>query len=173
MARVTSVMMASSSSGGTASEDSSDVGSTSSNCSLSVHSVLDRLRSPQCSEISRKRSVKTNPPAGKRQCKGRCASDPKGVELRKRVQDFPNEMLKVSAGVLFREACREELGLKKSIVQNHIRSKKHEDSKKKREMKEAREKNIAVALAKHNEEQHLDPTRTTAGLSCQSGHCVS
>ena len=123
-----------SSSGGTASEDSSDVASTSSNCSRCVHSVLDRLRSPQRSEISRKRSVKTNPPAGKCQCKGRSASDPKGVEPRKRVQDFPNEMLKVSAGVLFCEACREELGLKKSIVQNHIRSKKH---KKKREMKEA------------------------------------
>ena len=54
MARVTSVMMASSSlssSGGTASEDCSDVASTSSNCSRSVHSVLDRL-SPHSAQKS-------------------------------------------------------------------------------------------------------------------------
>ena len=64
-------------------------------------------------------------------------------------------MLKVSAGTLLCEACREELGLKKSTIQNHVRSKKHADSKKKWETKEAREQDIAMALMKYNEKEHL------------------
>ena len=71
------------------------------------------------------------------------------------MHEFPKEMLKVSGGKIFCEACREELGLKKSTIQNHIRSVKHLDSKKKRETKEARERDIGTALAKYNETEHL------------------
>ena len=59
-------------------------------------------------------------------------------------------MLKVSAGSLFCEACCEKLGLKKGTIQNHMRSQKHTDSKKKQEMKVARKQDIAMALMKYN-----------------------
>lgn len=134
----------------------SEAGPSRSDSSSSVVSLLDRLKSPIPAEITRKRKLKTNPPpVGKRQCKGTVASDPKSVEPKKRVREFPNEMLKVSAGTLFCEACREELGLKKSTIQNHVKSQKHVDSKKKRKMKEAREQDIAMALTKYNEKEHL------------------
>ena len=67
----------------------------------------------------------------------------------------PNEQLKVSGGNLFCTACREELGLKRSTIQNHVQSQKRKTSKKKLEMKEKREQDIADALAKHNSEVHL------------------
>ena len=120
--------------------------------SSSVTSVLTRLKSPTEADITRKRKTKTNPPPiGKHRSQGKSASDPKGIEPSKRVKEFPTEQLKVSGGKLFCSACREELGLKSSTVQNHIRSQKHENSKKKLALKEAREQDIAVALSKHND----------------------
>ena len=71
-----------------------------------------------------------------------------------RVHEFPTEQLTVSAGKLFYAACREELGLKRSVVQGHIKSTKHADGKKRLECKEAREKDISVALRKHDQEVH-------------------
>ena len=73
--------------------------------------------------------------------------DPKSIEACKCVQEFfPNELLKVSGGKFFCAACREELGLKRSTIHNHVRSQKHENSKKKLEMKTAREQDVAEAL---------------------------
>ena len=59
---------------------------------------------------------------------------------------FLNELLKVSGCKFFCAACREELGLKRSTIHNHVRSQKHENSKKKLEMKTAREQDVAEAL---------------------------
>ena len=56
---------------------------------------------------------------------------------------------------MFCSACREELGLKRSTIQNHIRSKKHENSKRALEVKLKREQDIADSLARHNSEVHL------------------
>ena len=135
----------------TGSESDSDRCSSS-----SVVSLLDRLKCPTAAVIARKRKTKSNPPpVGKRHCKGSVASDPKGVAPTRRVQDFPNEFFKVSAGKLFCEACREELSLKKSTILNRVRSQKHADSRKKREAKEAHEWDIAMALEKHNANEHL------------------
>ena len=149
--------MATSSSGDTrASSPLSFRSSDSEASSSSIVSLLDRLKSPMPADISRKRQTKTNPPPiGKRQCRGNTASDPRSVEPSKRVQEFPNELLKVSGGKLFCTGCREELGLKRSTIQNHIRSQKHDNSKKKLEKKEIREQDIAKALEKHNTEVHL------------------
>ena len=117
---------------------------------------MERLRAPTPAAIARKRQTKTNPPpVGKRQCRGNSVSDPKSVEPSKRVREFPNEQLKVSGGKLFCSACREELGLKRSTIQNHIRSKKHENSKRALEVKLKREQDIADSLARHNSEVHL------------------
>ena len=61
-------------------------------------------------------------------------------------RSFLNELLKVSGGKFFCAACQEELGLKRSTIHNHVRSQKHENNKKKLEMKTAWEQDIAEAL---------------------------
>ena len=117
----------------------------------STPSILDRLKCPLPAEISRKRKVKSNPPPkGKRPCRGSSNSDPKNVDPGKRASEFPNQMLKVSCGKLFCYACREELRLKRSTIQNHINSQKHAQHKEKVKIKESREQDIAEALSKHN-----------------------
>ena len=100
------------------SEESSGTGSSSSS---RPPLLLERLRASTLAAIARKWQTKTNPPpVGKRQCRGNFVSDPKSVEPSKRVREFPNEQLKVSGGKLFCSACHEELGLKRSTIQNHI-----------------------------------------------------
>jgi len=64
--------------------------------------LLDRLRSPGPSELSRKRKVRKNmPPLGKRRSKGgRKSTGPKSVTPSQRVGEFQGEMLTVSDGRL-------------------------------------------------------------------------
>ena len=114
---------------------------------------LDKLRAPKHSEICRKRKVHTNPPpVGKKRsvCVGKY--DPRSVRPSQRASEFPSECLVDSAGKLFCKACRENIAIKRSVVQNHIKSKKHEDGKIKLKLKEARENDIAEALHKHDSE---------------------
>ena len=59
----------------------------------------------------------------------------------------------MSAGKLFCTTCREELGLKRFVIQDHIKSAKHADGKKRLERKEARE-DISEALRKHDQAVH-------------------
>ena len=73
----------------TVGSDSDSVASSSS----SVISLLDRLKSPSAADIARKRLTKTNPPVGKRPCRGSSSSDPKGIPPSKRVQEFPNGIM--------------------------------------------------------------------------------
>ena len=81
-----------------------------------IVSLLDRLKCPKRSELSRKRIVPTN----KRHKPGSTNStDPKGVSPSTRLKEFPDEYLAVRAGKLFCTACREELALK-STMKNHI-----------------------------------------------------
>ena len=51
--------------------------------------------------------------------------------------------------------CREELSRKRSVINQHIQSAKHNKSKERLQVKEAREKNIADMLIQHNAETHL------------------
>ena len=46
-------------------------------------------------------------------------------------------------------------GLKRSTIQNHIRSQKHDKGKKALKVELKREQDIADALARHNSEVHL------------------
>ena len=118
-------------------------------------SLLDKLRAPKASELSRKRKVQVNPSVGKRRhLPGGSHTDPKSVTPSQRVREFPTEHLTVSVGKLFCTACREELGLKRSVIQAHMKSAKHADGKKRVERKEAREKDISEALRKHDQEVH-------------------
>ena len=81
-------------------------------------------------------------------------TDPKTVSPSAHVKEFPGECLTVRHGRLFRDTCREELSLKKSTVKNHIYSgTKHKDAKERVEKKEARERDIADALAVHNKSE--------------------
>ena len=53
------------------------------------------------------------------------SANPKKVNPR----EFPGQLLKVSAGKLFWNACHEEVGLKKSILRHQITSVKHMNGK--------------------------------------------
>lgn len=68
------------------------------------------------------------------------------MTLAKRVREFPTEQLTVSGGKLFCTARREELGLKRSVIQGHIKSAKHADGKRRLECNEVWEKSIMDTL---------------------------
>ncbi len=106
-------------------------------------SLFDRLRSPALSDLCRKRKVDTNRarPLGKKRSSGQAlyaAYIPKTVNLAQHAREFPSEYLVEFAGKLFYRACRETLCLKRSVVQNHVKSSKHGEGKKKLEVKQAR-----------------------------------
>ena len=79
-------------------------------------SILDVLRPPTRSELTRKRKVDSNPPPkGKRRAE--CAS----VSPRQRIDEFPDERLTVTGkggSRLFCNACREELSLRRISIIN-------------------------------------------------------
>ena len=70
------------------------------------------------------------------------------------MREYPGESLSVSNKQLFCNACREELGLKSSVVNNHIKSTKHTLSKERLPKKEATERDIATAFQTSSQELH-------------------
>lgn len=76
-----------------------------------VTSLLDKLRPAKLSELARARKQKVNkPPVGVRKSRGTCASNPKNVSPSQRLREFSDESFSISAGRLFCNACREEVG---------------------------------------------------------------
>ena len=132
--------------------NSSDCGSSSSTST----SILNKLRPPTISDLARKRKILVNiPPVGKRRSTTTVKKfDPKSVKPSDRVSEFPGEQLSQSAGRLFCKTCREDVAVKRSVVVNHIKSKKHEDGKKRLKRKELRERDIAESLRAHDNETH-------------------
>ena len=111
--------------------------------------ILNRLKCPTASDLARKRKVQCNlPKHGKRFHPPKSKSNPKNVTASARVTEFPGENFTVSKlnGQLFCNACREEIGLKKTIIENHVKSSKHASGKEGLEKKEARERDIAKSL---------------------------
>ena len=144
-------------SGETTTNTSSDAGSSSSTDSRPVVSLLEWLRAPTTSVLSRKRKIDVNPPppVGKKRSKDTIGKfDPQSVKPSQRAKEFPGEELVDSAGKLFCRACRESVAVKRSVVQNHIKSKKHADSKERLKLKVSRERDIAEALRAHDAETH-------------------
>ena len=143
---VPSQPMAGSASGGETSGASSATAGSSSSCSSdSGTSLLDRLRAPALSELSRKRKIYANSasPVGKKRSTSQVRKfDPQNVKPSQRMSEFPGEHLCVSAERLFCKACRETLAVKRSVVQCHLKSKKNESSKEQLKKREARERNI-------------------------------
>ena len=77
--------------------------------------------------ISRDRVPKSN--TGKYKKRGN--SDPKNMSPRDRIEEFPGENLCLRGGKLFCNWCKEILSSKKSILKNHLASKKHAAGKEK------------------------------------------
>ena len=104
----------------------------------SPRSLLDVLKAPQASDLTRKRKIDSNPPVGQKRSKGQGTSEPNG-----RSAQFPDECLTVSrGGKLFYSVCREELSLRKNIITNHISCKKHKTSKEKVRTSKAKDQTI-------------------------------
>ena len=96
----------------------------------SSQSIIDRLKCPPRSDLSRKRKVEKSSKANKKH-KGEVTnrSDPVSV-FPARVKEFPGEYLAVRNEILFCTACREELALKKSTIKTHKFWNKASDLKK-------------------------------------------
>ena len=118
--------------------------------------LLNRLRSPKPSELSRKRKIDDDnpPPKRKRESHGRGTVSPKSVSPSQRVREHSGECLTVSNKQLFCTACREELSLISSVINNHIKSAKH-DAGKKRLGAKKNEFDIAEALKSSDQVTHL------------------
>ena len=132
-------------------EDTTDHESSNASTSSSPLTILDRLRAPPISSLARKRKVYTNPapPTRKKRSSGqaiKAAYVPKGITPSQRVSEFHGEQLVVSTGKLFCKACKETICLKRSVVLNHIKSTKHVSGKQTLTMKQARERDLALAL---------------------------
>ena len=100
---------------------------------------MDVLKAPTQADICRKRKVATNSTiplythcsTQHVQASPLCQyPGPGSVTPAQRVKEFPKEELKVSAGKVFCNACREELSTKKSTIENHVGSAKHTAGKK-------------------------------------------
>ena len=107
---------------------SSGPSSSESSADVAVPSLLSKLKCPAPSDLSSKRKVKSNPPKGLKRGKGVIATEP-SIPPSTRVKEFPNEHLSVVSKKLFCQACREPVSVKKSVLQQHIKSAKHGSSK--------------------------------------------
>ena len=96
-------------------------------------SFLESLKSPMPSEQGRKQKTKVNPLHNK--CASRSLSEPKSISPAQRAKEYPAEPFNVSSGKLFCYGCREEVNLKSTVINNRIRSKKHQIGKAKLEVR--------------------------------------
>ena len=113
----------------------------------STPSILDKLKAPKLSDLTRKRKIDTNLPKGKRTARGKEVNEPKNVSASQRVSEFPKECLTVSSKKLFCTASREELSLRKNVIVSHVASAKHKNGKERLLLQEAKERDIAEVLA--------------------------
>ena len=133
---------------------SSSSSSTISDSSTTAKSLMDSLRTPTASELSRKRKIDCNkPPKGKKRSRGTCSSDPKFITPEQRVKQHPKECFSVSNKKLFCLACREELSVKSSVVIGHIKSVKHLTGKSRLESQKKKDLEIVEAL-RSNDAMH-------------------
>ena len=89
---------------------------------VQVVSLLERLKAPKKSDLSRKRKIACNPPKGKKKSSGKHGLAEPKVDPRTRVKEFPNEALVVSPGNrrLFCNACRETLSVQLLTILSHL-----------------------------------------------------
>ena len=109
---------------------------------------------PRRTEITRQRTVRST--GGKYGKRGK--SDAKNVSLHDRVAQFPNENLTIREGKLFCSACKERVSTKKSILKNHIISKKHNTGKGKLSKSKLRERSNFEVFQTSENKQVQDST---------------
>ena len=113
------------------------------------------MRPPTPSDLARKRRLQQNPPhKGVKRGKGKEKGDPKNISASERVKAYPDEQFTVSNSKLFCRACREELAIKKSSIESHIKSQKHINGKKKLALKNKEESDILQALKAYDSQVH-------------------
>ena len=108
---------------GTGNENVTEAKMGSSMSSTSAISLLNILRAPRPSDLTRKRKLQCNP--GKRKKTKppfSVNSELKGVKPQDRVGKYPNDSLSVLHFKLFCTACREELSVKSSSLANRLKS---------------------------------------------------
>ena len=71
----------------------SEVQQTSGTSNTTVVSLLDRLKAPKPSDLSRKRKVDVNPPCGKRSCKSTNVATAVGTVQPQRVAEYSDSTL--------------------------------------------------------------------------------
>ena len=120
-----------------------------------ARTLISRLKAPTRSPLCRPRKVATNLPR-KRMKRPSVSntSNPSSISPIQRAKEFASECVCVSGGKLFCQACREELSLKKSTIQQHIASSKHKAGKEKLAKNEKREIDIVQALKKYDADVH-------------------
>ena len=91
---------------------------------------------------------------GNRRSRGRGANESKSVTPSQRVTEHPDKCLTTSNQQLFCRACREEHSRVSSVVNNDLKSAKHQAGKQQLAAKEKSECDIAEALAASDEESH-------------------
>ena len=109
---------------------------------------------PGRAEITRQRTVRST--GGKYGKRGK--SDAKNLSLHDRVAQFPNENLTTRESKLFCSACKERVSTKKSILRNHINSKKHNTGKGKLSKSKLRERSIIEVFQASENKQVQDST---------------
>ena len=113
----------------------------------SVTTLLQYLKSPTPPNCQGKEQFTvTHLLKGKKRSQGQSANDPKSVTPQQWVKEHNGECLCMSNKRLFCKAYREEPSLVSSSINNHIKSAKHREGKKRLESKEKRETDIAAAL---------------------------
>ena len=84
--------------------------------------ILDTLQVPTKLELARNCCVAINLPHGGGSHKPfKCRSNPKKVTSEMQVKSFPKECFSVSAEKLFYTVCKEELSVKASMLQQHVK----------------------------------------------------
>ena len=122
-----------------------------------VVSLLDRLKAPAPSDLSRKRKLAVNKSSNwrSRSTVSRKANEPVTVTAYERVQEFKDDCLIATlSGALFCKVCREELSTKKQNIKVHMSSKKHSLNKEKMKATSKKEQHIAEAMKNYDEETH-------------------
>lgn len=96
-----------------------------------VVSILDCLRPPASSDLSRKRKLTANTPGNRRSQSVPRKNEP-NISAKKRVDEFKGEIfIARQNGSLFCQSYREEISIKKQNISAHVSSTKAQDEQRK------------------------------------------
>ena len=123
--------------------------------------IYDGLKAPTASYLAGKRKVPCNlQHSGKRFVHPKGTSNP-NVSIHQRLTEFLGESFKESAGTLFCNGCGEEVGLKKTTIQQPIKSSKHSRGNEKLAVKDS--SNLSSTIDVINKEEKDKVKRERAG----------